>query len=119
MKRALVIALLTVAVSARADEGMWTLDNFPKDVLKEKYDVQIDDDWLKKVQLATTRVEGGCTGSFISPNGLVLTNHHCVTRCVSQISTAENDIAANGFLAMKINFSKVMDHPHVFLCGQF
>jgi hypothetical protein len=78
---------------------MWTLDNFPSDVVKEKYNVDIDEDWLKKVQLATARVEGGCSGSFVSPNGLLLTNHHCVTRCVSQISTAENDVAANGFLA--------------------
>ena len=93
MKKAIVIALLTVAVGVQADEGMWTLDNFPSEVVKKKYDVEIDQQWLEKVQLSTTRIEGGCSGSFVSPDGLVLTNHHCVTRCVSQISTAENDVA--------------------------
>jgi len=94
----ILVCLLLVSVVS-ADEGMWTLDNFPKDALKEKYNVEIDEGWLEKVQLSTTRVEGGCTGSFISPNGLVLTNHHCVSRCVSEISTADNDLAASGFLA--------------------
>jgi hypothetical protein len=77
---------------------MWTLDNFPSSRVEEAYGVVIDSEWLDTVQRATTRL-GGCTGSFVSPDGLVLTNHHCARSCVSDLSSADNDLAANGFLA--------------------
>ena len=100
MKRLLVpVVCLVSAVSVYADEGMWTLDNFPSETVQAKYGVEIDDEWLRRVQVSTTRLEGGCTGSFVSPNGLVLTNHHCARTCISQLSTAEEDLLANGFLA--------------------
>ena len=99
MRFRLALVLLLLPSVATADEGMWTLDNFPSAAVEQKYGVEIDDDWLRTVQLATTRIEGGCTGSFVSPEGLVLTNHHCVQRCVSQMSTSENDVEASGFLA--------------------
>ncbi len=56
---------------------MWTFDNFPKAAVKQKYGVAIDDAWLGRLQRSIARLEGGCTGSFVSPDGLVLTNHHC------------------------------------------
>ena len=100
MRSKLVIAiLLLLSSSTAADEGMWTLGNFPREAVRQKYGVDVTEPWLNQLRLATTRLEGGCTGSFASPDGLVLTNHHCVRRCVSQISSAENDVAANGFLA--------------------
>ena len=92
------LCLLFVAGATVADEGMWTLDNVPTEQVKDTYGVEIDSEWLETVQLATTRL-GGCTGSFVSPDGLVLTNHHCARRCVSNLSSADNDLAANGFLA--------------------
>ncbi len=96
---ACAVTLLAMSGAAVADEGMWTLDNFPKQLAREKLGVEITDQWLDKVRLATTRLESGCTGSFISPDGLVLTNHHCASECLAQLSTAENDLLANGFLA--------------------
>ena len=102
MKRMMILALVSLAPVAIADEGMWTLDNFPSQLVLEEYGVEIDDAWLDHVQRATVRVEGGCTGSFLSPNGLVLTNHHCVARCLAQMSTAENDVQAKGFLATEL-----------------
>ena len=100
MKRLLTLVVCLVpAVSAHADEGMWTLDNFPSETVQAKYGVEIDDEWLRRVQVSTTRLEGGCSGSFVSPNGLVLTNHHCARSCVAELSTAEEDLLANGFLA--------------------
>ena len=84
---------------ARADEGMWTLDNFPKDQVRARHNVDIDDAWLEQVRLATTRLEGGCTGSFVSPDGLVLTNHHCARGCVSRLSSADRNLEETGFLA--------------------
>ena len=56
---------------------------------KQKYGVDIDDAWLGRLQRSITRLEGGCTGSFVSPDGLVLTNHHCATACIGDLSSAE------------------------------
>ena len=82
-----------------ADEGMWTLDNFPSDAVAKKYEVNIDDQWLRTAQLSTARLEGGCTGSFASADGLVLTNNHCVWSCVRDLSDSEHNLSDEGFLA--------------------
>jgi V8-like Glu-specific endopeptidase len=101
MKRlaaSLAALALCVAVAA-ADEGMWTFDNFPKDEVARKYGVRVDDEMLDRLQQAVVRLETGCTGSFVSPEGLVLTNHHCVRTCLADNSTAERDLLAGGFNA--------------------
>ncbi|HEY7753208.1 MAG TPA: S46 family peptidase [Steroidobacteraceae bacterium] len=100
MKRIPVAALAALAsLSAVADEGMWTFDNPPREAIASKYGVTLDDAWLDRVQRATVRLESGCTGSFISADGLVLTNHHCAEECIAQNSTPENDLVGNGFYA--------------------
>jgi len=100
VKRTLWLLLTVIPFAgAHADEGMWTLDNFPAEQVKAKYGVDVSDAWLDRVRLATVRLEGGCTGSFVSPSGLLLTNHHCIRQCITQLSSAERDIAAQGFLA--------------------
>jgi Peptidase S46 len=97
----LTVLLLTVLLTgpALADEGMWTLDNFPTTVVKQKYGVDISNAWLQRVQRSVTRHESGCTGSFISPDGLVLTNHHCVMECLSEISSPQQDFVDRGYNA--------------------
>lgn len=95
------LGLLLICAAASADEGMWTFDNFPKAMVKEKLGVDVTDPWLDKVRLATVRLESGCTGSFISPDGLVLTNHHCSWGCLAQLSTPEKDLFSSGHLAEK------------------
>jgi hypothetical protein len=85
---------------AHADEGMWTFDNFPAARVKQLYGVDITPAWLDKVRLATVRLSG-CTGSFVSPDGLILTNHHCVSQCLSQLSTPQHDRIAEGFITTK------------------
>ncbi len=92
-------SLLVFASLAVADEGMWTIDNFPSDRVEAKYDVTIDDAWLRSAQLATTRLENGCTGSFASPDGLVLTNNHCIWGCIRNLSSAERNLSDEGFMA--------------------
>ncbi|MGB5133347.1 MAG: S46 family peptidase, partial [Steroidobacteraceae bacterium] len=100
MMRILIAVLAaTVSLSATADEGMWTFDNPPRATIADKYGVTLDDAWLDRVRLATVRLEGGCTGSFISGEGLVLTNHHCGMECLAQNSSSETDLVSNGFLA--------------------
>ena len=96
---AFAISLLVFASLAVADEGMWTIDNFPSERVAAKYDVTIDDAWLRSAQLATTRLENGCTGSFASPDGLVLTNNHCIWGCIRNLSSAERNLSDEGFMA--------------------
>ena len=100
MKR-LLLASLLLATGALviADEGMWTFDNFPAAAVEKKYGVRITDPWLNRLQQSVVRLETGCTASFVSPDGLVLTNHHCVSTCLADNATAENDLVANGFMA--------------------
>lgn len=97
---ALIVALFTfqaIPVGA-VDEGMWTFNNVPRADIKQKYGFDVTDEWLHKVQLATVRFPGG-TGSFVSPNGLVLTNYHIVEDVVGELSTATKDYAKEGFVA--------------------
>ena len=98
MMMALTLALLT-ASAAFAGEGMWTPDNLPAKQLQEKYKFSPDAKWAGHAQRAALRLAGGCSGSFVSPTGLVLTNHHCVNSCVQQLSTADKDFIASGFYA--------------------
>ena len=81
-----------------ADEGMWTFDNFPSEAVKQAYGVEITPAWLDHVRLSTIRLTN-CTASFVSPQGLMLTNHHCVESCLGELSSKENSLLDNGFLA--------------------
>lgn len=87
------------AFPARAAEGMWTLDNLPRAQMQQRYGFTPDAAWVDTMMRASARLGGGCSASFVSPQGLVMTNHHCITRCVEQLSTATNNRMASGFLA--------------------
>ncbi len=99
MKRLLVLAALVGAAPALADEGMWTYNNFPSSQVKAKYGFEPSQAWLDTVRLSSARLAGGCSASFVSPSGLVMTNHHCARGCIQQLSTAEKDYTAHGFYA--------------------
>ena len=94
-----LFSLQTLHVTALADEGMWTFNNVPRAEIKKKYGFDVTDEWLKKVQLASVRFNNGGSGSFVSPNGLVLTNYHIVEDIVGEVSTPEKDFAKEGFVA--------------------
>jgi hypothetical protein len=99
---ALLLALFSfqmLNVAALADEGMWTFNNVPRAEIKKKYGFEITDEWLKKAQLASVRFNNGGSGSFVSPNGLVLTNYHIVEDIVGEVSTPQKDLAKEGFVA--------------------
>jgi hypothetical protein len=95
------IALLATSsfTGVRADEGMWTFNNVPRAEIKKKYGFDVTDAWLKKVQLASVRFNSGGSGSFVSADGLVLTNHHIASDVLQKISTAEHDYNKDGFYA--------------------
>ena len=88
-----------VFTSLFADEGMWTFDNPPLKLLKAKYNFTPTKQWLDHIQLSSVRFNDGGSGSFISPTGLVLTNHHVALGQLSKISTKENDYVEKGFYA--------------------
>ena len=104
MTRVILVVATVVGVGAAAalglgaaDEGMWTFDNIPRDAIAKKYGVQLTDEWLARYQKAVVRLESGCTATFVSANGLVLTNHHCVQSCLAENSSAKRDLVAGGF----------------------
>lgn len=87
------------AAGARADEGMWTFDNFPVAKMRAAYGWAPDAAWLEHARLGSIRLTLGCSASLVSPGGLVMTNHHCVRECVSALSDAQHDHIAGGFYA--------------------
>lgn len=91
--------LMLLSGPVAADEGMWTLDNPPLKQLKEKYGFEPTPQWLEHIRLSSVRVGDGGSGSFISPNGLVLTNHHVGRGQLQKMSTAEKDYVKDGFYA--------------------
>jgi hypothetical protein len=99
---ALILALFSLQIlnfTALADEGMWTFNNVPRAEIKKKYGFDVTEEWLKKLQLASVRFNSGGSGSFVSPNGLVLTNYHIVEDFVTEVSTPQKDLAKEGFVA--------------------
>jgi hypothetical protein len=94
----LLLVTLTGARELPADEGMWPFNHLPTATLKRKYEFEPSREWLTRVQRASVRV-AGCSGSFVSPSGLTLTNHHCAEECISRLSTAKQNYAERGFRA--------------------
>jgi hypothetical protein len=97
-----VLVALTSFVTVRADEGFWPFNRLPKAAIKAAYGVDITDAWLERVQQASVRFPSG-SGSFVSSNGLVLTNHHVAMDIIQELSTAEKDFVKNGFLARALS----------------
>jgi hypothetical protein len=93
-----VWALLGISVSL-ADEGMWTFDNPPIKQLKERYGFEPTGEWLDHVRLSSVRFNDGGSGSFVSPHGLVLTNHHVALGQLAKVSSPAKDYVKDGFFA--------------------
>jgi hypothetical protein len=91
-------AVAAIVACARADEGMWTFQNFPAAAVEQKYGVRITPQWLDRVRLATVRLTN-CTASFVSPDGLILTNHHCAEACLAEHSTRDHSLVESGYMA--------------------
>jgi hypothetical protein len=98
LKLLLLSVFLTLACTAHADEGMWTFDNPPTKLIQQKYGVNLTPEWLDRVRLATVRLSN-CTASFVSPNGLILTNFHCSWACLDEHSTKDKSLLLDGFIA--------------------
>ena len=103
MERVYVIlvlfCLLAGPQASFGDEGMWTFDNPPLKQWKEHYNFEPPAGWLDKVRLASVRLNDGGSASFVSPNGLIITNQHVANGQLSKMSTKEKDYVKDGFYA--------------------
>ncbi len=78
---------------------MWTFENPPLDYWRKTYDFDATPEWLEHARLSSVRWSQGCSASFVSPDGLVVTNHHCARACVDAVSKEGEDLLSNGFYA--------------------
>jgi hypothetical protein len=96
----LVLALnLLAGAAVNADQGMWLLNEPPRQHLQDKYGFDLTDAWLEHARLASVRFNGGGSGGFVSPDGLVVTNHHVGADCLQKLSPKDKDYLRDGFLA--------------------
>lgn len=114
----LAATLLTAALPSHAQVGeadpdrarvgrfdfgkMWTFEYPPGEYFSETYGFDADDEWFERIRLSVLRIRG-CSASFVSPNGLVATNHHCVRGDVAQASRDGEDLLADGFYAAALD----------------
>src|SRR5688572_23328741 len=100
MRRSIVVVALLAALPlvGHANEGFWPFNRIPKAAIKQALGVDLSDQWIERVQQASVRFPSG-SGSFVSPDGLVLTNHHVSLDLLHKMSTADRDLASKGFLA--------------------
>lgn len=103
MKRSIVLLVILSFLAAgvpvfRADDGMWTFDNPPLKQWKERYNFEPSKEWLDRVRLASVKFPGA-SGVFVSPNGLIATNHHVASGFIERLSSKERDLLKNGFYA--------------------
>lgn len=103
-----MVLLGVVGSLAHADEGMWTLDALPAKQMQAAYGFVPDAKWVDRVRSATLQLDVGCTGSFVSGTGLILTNHHCVEHCMRTLSALKKvNYAANPFVAKTVAAEQV------------
>lgn len=94
----LALVLLFNAFPVFGDEGMWTFDNLPLKQWKERYNFEPTQEWIDKMRLSCVRLEGG-SGSFVSPDGLLITNQHVAAGQLAKLSTKDRDLVKDGFYA--------------------
>ncbi|MEK6643694.1 MAG: S46 family peptidase [Planctomycetota bacterium] len=95
----LLCVSVILSASAVADEGMWLLNKLPKQEWKQKYGFTPDDAWVEHVRRSCVRIGAGGSGSFVSPDGLIMTNHHVASDAIGDVSDEKHDYARDGFYA--------------------
>lgn len=91
--------VLAIAASVSADEGMWLINGLPQEYLQKKYGFTPTDEWVRHVMLSSVRFNSGGSAAFVSPTGLVLTNHHVGADTLQKLSTSDRNYYEDGFLA--------------------
>jgi hypothetical protein len=96
---AVLLSALLLCPALYGDEGMWTFDNPPLKQLKDKYNFTPTSQWLDHLRLSCVRLNDGGSGSFVSPHGLLLTNHHVALGQLQKNSSPDHDYVKDGFYA--------------------
>ena len=96
---ALVAASLAMSISVHADEGMWVFNNLPLEQLKARYGFEPPPGWAEHLRSAAVRFNNGGSGSFVSADGLIMTNHHVGADTLAKLGTATKDYYRDGFFA--------------------
>ena len=99
LSAALTLAVVVAVVPAGADEGMWTLNRFPAERFAKEYGFTPGPEFLDGLRSASVRFNNGGSGSFVSADGLTITNHHVGSECIAEVSSAEHDYLKDGFVA--------------------
>ena len=94
-----LLVLSTAALALRADEGMWLFDQPPREPIQKTYGFDLTSAFLERVRLGSVRFNNGGSGSFVSPDGLLFTNHHVGGDCIQKLSSPAHDYMASGFYA--------------------
>ncbi|RUL89057.1 S46 family peptidase [Tautonia sociabilis] len=94
-----LLSLMTTTPRLSADEGMWVFNNLPLEQLKATYGFEPSEEWISRLRSSAVRFNNGGSGSFVSADGLVMTNHHVAADTLQKLSTAAEDYYRVGFLA--------------------
>jgi hypothetical protein len=103
MRNLIVLALTLLACTGLAgriwaEDGMWTFDDVPAERVREAVGVRLGPAWLDHLRGAAARLTSGCSAAVVSPDGLLLTNQHCILGCEESLSEGSTDLMATGFL---------------------
>ncbi len=99
---------ITPVPAGEFDNGrMWTFETPPYEYFKNTYGFTPDEAWMTKARMSSVRIPG-CSGSFVSPNGLVMTNHHCAREGVSAVSKEGENLLDNGFVAASLSDERLI-----------
>jgi len=98
LPRLLLVGAVLAIGTARAEEGMWPLQLLPAAAMRQQFGVDLTPEWLARVQGASVRL-ASCSAAFVSADGLLLTNQHCVRNCLAERSSRRQDLVSEGYLA--------------------
>lgn len=108
------IASTDTISSQRFDMGkMWTFDNPPVKYFKEEYNFEPDQQWLQKARMAALKLGNGCSASFVSEDGLIMTNHHCVRGSINSVAKEDENFLRDGFAARTAEDERTIENLFV------